>query len=82
MFVKRCASKRNGNTHETFHVVESYRQDDGTPSHRYLMNLTPLPKPLISHIKKLLQHEEDLEDLDDLDDVLTSGSSVDVELGD
>lgn len=82
MFVKRCASKSKNNTHETFHIVESYRKEDGTPSHRYLANITPLPDPIIRHIKQLLKHEDEIHELDDIRQLLSSETSAQIDLGD
>ena len=79
MFVKRCANTRNNKTYESFHIVESYRDDDGVVRHNYLVNLNPLPRPLIMYIKSLLQQHKDF---DQLPEMIREMGSVDLHVGD
>ena len=55
MFVKSNKNESEGKVYYTHHIVESYRDENGTPKHRYLANLTSLPDETVEDIRSLLR---------------------------
>ncbi|MBC8382407.1 MAG: IS1634 family transposase [Candidatus Cloacimonetes bacterium] len=54
MFIKKSASKRNGRVHETYQIVESYRDENKKTKQRILLHLGPADKFLKQDINSLL----------------------------
>ena len=54
MFIKISGSTRNGKTHKTVQIAESYRTKDGKVRHRILLHLGPLDKFLEKDVEKLI----------------------------
>lgn len=55
MFVKESWNTKAKERKKQYHIVEAYRDEDGVPRHRYLLNITSLPKNVIDAIKKSLK---------------------------
>ncbi|MCG8433442.1 MAG: hypothetical protein MJA83_05375, partial [Gammaproteobacteria bacterium] len=51
MFVRRTVATSHGKRHEYMHLVESYRDDDGKPTHRILANLGPFDERTFANLK-------------------------------
>lgn len=64
MFVKHNWNVQNGKRYDSYHVAESYRDEDGVVRHNYLMNLNPLPQHAIDALDVALDNDPDLEDVD------------------
>lgn len=64
MFVKHNWNVQNGKRYDSYHVVESYKDEDGKTRHNYLVNLTGLPQHAIDAIATALDNDADLEDID------------------
>lgn len=54
MFIKKSASKRNGRVHETYQIVESYRDENRKTKQRILLHLGPADKFLKQDIDSLI----------------------------
>lgn len=54
MFIKKSASKRNGRVHETYQIVESYRDENKKTKQRILLHLGPADKFLKQDIDSLI----------------------------
>ena len=54
MFIRKSASKRNGRVHETYQIVESYRDENKKTKQRILLHLGPADKFLKQDIDSLL----------------------------
>src|SRR6056297_2574796 len=55
MFVKESWNTKAKERKKQYHIVEAYRDEEGVPRHRYLLNITSLPKNVINAIKKSLK---------------------------
>jgi len=54
MFVKENARKKDGKSYTYYHIVESYRDNNGVSRHQYLANISNLPKEKIEDMRALL----------------------------
>ena len=54
MYIRKSASKRNGRVHETYQIVESYRDENKKTKQRILLHLGPADKFLKKDIDSLL----------------------------
>lgn len=57
MWVKKSWSTRGEKKYVSYHVVESYRDEDGKSKDNYLVNLTGLPPEAIEAVKRALDGE-------------------------
>jgi len=64
MFVKHNWNVQNGKRYDSYHVAQSYRDEDGVVRHKYLINLNPLPQHAIDAIEAALETDPDLKDVD------------------
>lgn len=55
MFIKTIKIKRGDKQYQYYQLVESYRREDGTPSHRLICNLKGLTPLTIKNLKVALQ---------------------------
>ena len=58
MFVKKSYNTKAKNAKPNYSIVESYRNKDGKPRHRTIMNISNLPMETIEAIKLSLQDKE------------------------
>lgn len=73
-FIKETGRSQNGNEYRYKYIVESYRDDDGNPTHDYLANLSDVPEEIVENIRAALNEDNTIVDTDELE--IESGDSL------